>query len=416
MHIVAVLQPKLKSMKLFQSTHVLPSNQRFYVITQWAYLIGFCGHILAYLWFKQMGTVEMARLNLFFSIPTFALCFLLNRNGKHNVAFAFAFLELWLHQVLSTYYLGWDLGAHFWLIYLCGLAFFNPAWKNYLQILLMLFVLASYVFMFHWFENGIYDVDVNELKSNSLVNALVCMIIISLLINYYSRAATKAELLLKAEKEKTTQMLDRVESLFGQQVSFEIAQELITGDVDFGSKHYEVSILFMDIRDFTVFADSHEPMQVAAFQNTVFSEIIDIVRTHKGVVLQILGDGIMAVFGAPVAYSDHADRAVKAGQQIVERISELGKNGKIPAIKVGIGIHSGRVIAGNVGNASRNFYSLTGKNVIIAARIEQLNKVHDSQLLISSSTYGALDHKPAAQDLGPTSLKGIGEEIRIYKL
>ncbi|MEM7549302.1 MAG: adenylate/guanylate cyclase domain-containing protein [Bacteroidota bacterium] len=403
-------------MKLFQSPHVLPSNQRFYVITQWAYLIGFCGHIMAYFSFEQMGIVEMVGVNLYYSIPTFVLCFLLNRKGKHNAAFAFAFLELWLHQVLSTYYMGWDIGAHFWLIYLCGLAFFNPAWKNRTQIVLMLVVVSSYVFMFHWYQNGVYEIDINMLKSNSLVNALVCMIIISLLINYYSRAATKAEFLLKEEKEKTAQMLDRVESLFGQQVSFEIAQELISGEVDFGSKHFKVSILFMDIRDFTVFADSHEPMQVASFQNTVFSEIIDIVRENKGVALQILGDGIMAVFGAPVAYTDHAGRAVKAGQQIVERASLLGKSGKIPTIKVGIGIHSGRVIAGNVGNTSRNFYSLTGKNVIIAARIEQLNKIHDSQLLISSSTYTVLDPKPEAQDLGPTSLKGIGEEIRIYKL
>ena len=100
----------------------------------------------------------------------------------------------------------------------------------------------------------------------------------------------------------------------------------------------------------------------------------------------------------------------------MERASKLGTDGKIPPIKVGIGIHSGRVIAGNVGNASRNFYSLTGKNVIIAARIEQLNKVHNSQFLVSSATYMTLDDRPEAQDLGPTSLKGIEKEIRIYRL
>ncbi|MDW3192988.1 MAG: adenylate/guanylate cyclase domain-containing protein [Cytophagales bacterium] len=403
-------------MRLFQSPHVRPSNHRFYIITQWAYLIGFCGHIMAYFMFEQMGIIEMVRVNMFFSIPTFLIAFLLNRKGHHNTAFALAFMELWLHQILSTYYGGWDIGAHFWLIYLCGLVFFNPAWKNHVQITLMLFVLASYVLMFYWFKNGIYNLEANLLESNSLSSALICMIIISLLINYYSRAANKAELLLTKEKDKTTQMLDRVESLFGQQVSSEIARELISGAVDFGSKHYEVSILFMDIRDFTVFADSNDPSQVASFQNTVFSEIIDIVRENEGVVLQILGDGIMAVFGAPNVYRDHASKAVNSGLQIVQRTSELGRSGKIPKIRVGIGIHSGQVIAGNVGNASRNFYSLTGKNVIIAARIEQLNKVHQSQLLISSATYEALDAKPEAHDLGLTSLKGIGDEIRIYKL
>ena len=403
-------------MKLFRSPHVLPSNQRFYVITQWAYLVGVGGHIMAYLSFGQMGVVEMVRVNLFFSIPIFVLCLFLNSRGRHNTAFALAFLELWLHQVLATYYLGWDFGAHFWLIYLCGLAFFNPYWKSHVQVGLMLFVLSSYLFLFLWLENGVYQVGADVLRANSLTSALVCMVIISLLINYYSRAATKAELRLQEEKEKTAQMLDRVESLFGQQVSTEIAQELISGEGDFGSKHYDVSVLFMDIREFTVFADSHEPSQVASFQNTVFSKVIDIVKRHNGVVLQILGDGVMAVFGAPVAYSDHASKAVKAGLDIVGTVSKLGKDGEIPPIKVGIGIHSGRVIAGNVGNASRNFYSLTGKNVIIAARLEQLNKVHGSQLLISSSTYTALDWKTNTQDLGLTSLKGIEKEMRIYRL
>jgi class 3 adenylate cyclase len=222
---------------------------------------------------------------------------------------------------------------------------------------------------------------------------------------------------LEEEQLKTQKMLEKIETLFGQQVSKEIARELVTFEGEVDSKLFEVTIMFLDIRDFTVFADSRAPEEVATFQNVVFSELIDIVRKYKGITNQILGDGIMAVFGAPVTTTEHAANAVAAGYDILEKIKDLAEEGKIPPIRVGIGLNSGNVIAGNIGNASRKQYSLTGSTVIIAARIEQLNKVYKSQFLVSAGVIKELETgKDTITELGQVELKGIGQAVGIYQL
>jgi class 3 adenylate cyclase len=102
---------------------------------------------------------------------------------------------------------------------------------------------------------------------------------------------------------------------------------------------------------------------------------------------------------------------------MVERVEELGKEGSIPPVRVGIGINSGQVIAGNVGNAIRKFYSLTGKNVIIAARVEQLNKEYGSQILISQSVHDAIGGEGRTMGaVGKVALKGIEQPVGIFRL
>jgi len=221
---------------------------------------------------------------------------------------------------------------------------------------------------------------------------------------------------LEEAQGKTQKMLEKIETLFGQQVSQEVAKELVTGEGETKSKAYEVTVMFLDIRDFTAFADSKAPEEVASFQNIVFSELLNIVREHKGITNQILGDGIMAVFGAPVVSDEHTINAVAAGKAILAKINELAEEKKIPPIRLGIGLHSGNVIAGNIGNAFRKQYSLTGSTVIIASRIEQLNKVYKSQFLVSETVYEKLDPNDPITELGAVELKGIERPIGIYQL
>jgi class 3 adenylate cyclase/putative methionine-R-sulfoxide reductase with GAF domain len=222
---------------------------------------------------------------------------------------------------------------------------------------------------------------------------------------------------LGEEQNKTQKMLEKIETLFGQQVSEVIVQELVAIEGEINSKLYTVTIMFLDIRDFTVFADSKTPKEVASFQNVVFGELIDIVRKNKGITNQILGDGIMAVFGAPVTTTDHAINAVTAGYAILDKIKELADKGKIPRIRIGIGLNSGKVIAGNIGNARRKQYSLTGSAVIIASRIEQLNKVYKSQFLVSEKVYKEIRNSGyPITELGDVELKGIEEAVGIYQL
>ena len=222
---------------------------------------------------------------------------------------------------------------------------------------------------------------------------------------------------LELEQSNTYKMLEKIETLFGQQVSKEVANELVSTEEDVRSKAYEVTVMFLDIRDFTLFADSRAPEEVASFQNEVFGELIKIVRKQKGIVNQILGDGIMAVFGAPVTSKSHSTRAVQAGYDILKKVKQLADLEKIPPIRLGIGLHRGRVIAGNIGNAFRRQYSLTGSTVIVAARIEQLTKKFESQFLVSESVRQHMpsDQSPVA-DLGQVCLKGIEKPVQIYQL
>jgi class 3 adenylate cyclase len=337
-----------------------------------------------------------------------------------------------------VYFFGWSVGFQFWLIYLAALCFFNPNWKRMIQLSLLGLISASYVGLFFLFPEEPYALDPGTAQNMYLGNAVSIIALISLLINYYSTSIYNEEQKLMEEKkiteeqnrqlleqhdtlvlerDKTDKLVNKIRSLFGQQVSQEVAEEMIESESEIDSKITEVTIMFLDIRDFTRFADSRDPADVARFQNIVFSELINIVREHQGIVSQILGDGIMAIFGAPVAIKDHLNSAVNAGYTMIQRIQELGDSGKIPSIRVGIGLNTGTVMAGNVGNELRKFYSLTGSNVIIAARIEQMNKKFNSQFLVSGSVYQGMEEPEHPVDsLGEYELKGIEKKIPIYKL
>lgn len=417
---------------------VTDENRKFYNITQGAYVFGLCSHATGTFGFWLLGMPEMVLFNVVVSLPSFVFAIVVNRLGRHSLAFGFAFFELLVHQVVGVYYTGWDFGLQYWLIFLAVLCFFNPKWNRQFQFLLLIVVSSAFVGSFIFFSEGVYDLEPAVLEFGAVSSGVFVIAVLSLLVSYYSRSTHRAERKLQEEKarteqqneqliqqhdtlvieqDKTYKLLNKIQALFGQQVSEEVAQELIQSESEVDSKVYDVTIMFLDIRDFSVFADSREPSEVAQFQNIVFGELIEIVRVHHGIVLQILGDGIMAVFGAPVLDKKHRENAVKAGYQMIETVQALGEGGRIPPVRIGIGLNSGTVIAGNVGNEARRFYSLTGKNVIIAARVEQLNKKYDSQMLITESVFnGSRRDDQSVEDLGEVQLKGIEKSVGVYRL
>ena len=127
-------------------------------------------------------------------------------------------------------------------------------------------------------------------------------------------------------------------------------------------------------RDFSNFCEGKTPEQINKYQNEVLSFMIDIVKKNRGIVNQILGDGFMATFGAPVEDEKHTVNAVKAANEIIRQLNFNNEEGKIEKTKIGIGIHCGEVVTGNVGTEDRKQYSVTGNTGILAARLEQLNK------------------------------------------
>jgi len=206
-----------------------------------------------------------------------------------------------------------------------------------------------------------------------------------------------------------------IEGLFGQQVSPQVV-EALTKDQNLSQKSI-VSILFLDIRNFTSFSELMDPLEVNDFQNDFFCPLIEIVNKHNGIINQIMGDGFMAIFGAPVKDQNHVNKAVWTGLEILEKIDKLIDQATIPPTKVGIGVHTGEVVTGNIGNEIRKQYSVSGTTVIIAARIEQLNKELNTSFLVSKEVYEVVkDQDCSFSRFEEIHLKGIEKPIEVYQV
>lgn len=209
----------------------------------------------------------------------------------------------------------------------------------------------------------------------------------------------------------------RVVAAFGQQVSPEIVDDLLKGGGRMESRRVFVCVLFMDIRDFTRTVEKKTPQDIVAYQNAVFGAAVEVVNRHHGVINQFLGDGLMATFGAPVATGRECADALAAAKDLLERIRVLGEEGKVPETRVGIGLHAGEAVVGNIGSEARQQYSVSGNVVILAARIEQLNKAYGSHLLASKEVLRhAGEEPPSAGALGPVTVKGRDEPVELYRL
>jgi adenylate cyclase len=145
--------------------------------------------------------------------------------------------------------------------------------------------------------------------------------------------------------------------------------------------------------------------------------MVESVNRHHGIVNKFLGDGFMAVFGAPLSDGRDSHNAVAASREIVARVAEENARGELPPTRIGIGLHAGQAVTGNVGSTRRKEYTIIDDTVNLASRIEQLNKEHGSQILVSETVYGALgDEAGEAVALGPISVRGLEEPVAVYRL
>jgi len=210
-----------------------------------------------------------------------------------------------------------------------------------------------------------------------------------------------------------------IRETFGKYVSPEVRDEILAGRASLAGGAREVTILFADLRDFTPWVGSSPPAEVVADLNAYFTEMDAAIRAHGGLVLQYIGDEIEAVFGAPVADPGHAESAVLAALEMRARLDAwnaarlaVGKT----ALRHGIGIHTGTVIAGNIGSSKRLSYALVGDAVNLTSRIQALNKDFGTHTLVSSATRARLK---AAFDLKPlpaVRVKGRAAEVEVYSL
>jgi adenylate cyclase len=208
----------------------------------------------------------------------------------------------------------------------------------------------------------------------------------------------------------------QIVQMFGQHVSPAVVDQLLANPADQHSQLREVCILVLDIRNFTGFSEAAAPDDTVALLNRLWGFSVDIVNRHQGIVNKFLGDGFMAVFGAPLSIGNSCQSALNSAREILAEVERASDAGEIPMIRVGIGIHAGEALVGNIGSLERREYTVIGDVVNVAFRIEQLNKEFGSKLLISEQVQQATG--AAAPTEAPASLQVRGRQtaVQVYKL
>lgn len=281
-------------------------------------------------------------------------------------------------------------------------------------------------------QKRIADLNVNEvekekerqIKFRNIFVFAALLILMSTLITFYFYRTKKREHKkltithsdLKKTKDKLVNAEQKIVTLLKQQLSGDIAQELLLHSSNEMGGRCFVCIMFLDIRDFTSMAEKLSPEELIAYQNEVFGFMIDAVQEYNGNINQLLGDGFMATFGAPVSHGNDCQNAFLAAKKILAELKVRCEASIVPKTKIGIGLHAGYVVTGNVGNESRKQYSVTGNPVIIASRVEQLNKEYKTQLIITEEVYKHLEDQPIPRESYlEVNVKGRTEPIKILK-
>jgi adenylate cyclase len=204
---------------------------------------------------------------------------------------------------------------------------------------------------------------------------------------------------------------EQIRETFGAYVDPEIAAHILEEGPDLGGEAVEATILFVDIRDFTSWAERVSAADVVETLNRLFERIVPVVHAHGGHVDKFVGDGLMAVFGAPRRQDDHADQAFAAARAIAKLVAEEFE----PELRVGIGLNSGTVVAGNVGGAGRLDYSVIGDPVNVAARVEAATLETGDTILLTAETKDRLKNPEVAMAERPmVPLKGKLAPVALF--
>ena len=199
-------------MKALMSENVKPENYRFYKITQIAYLIGLLGHLILGFVFLWLKVPEMMWFNFVFSVPVFLIALIINRRGRHGLAFSLGFTEILFHQIGAVYFIGWASGMQYWLVYLAGLTFFNTYWGKKARIGLITIISLTYIILYLFFRFPQVYVLSESLYDFFYLNSVVSTILsLALLINYYVHAVNKAENNLKTANRQLSEKNVQIE-------------------------------------------------------------------------------------------------------------------------------------------------------------------------------------------------------------
>ncbi len=212
---------------------------------------------------------------------------------------------------------------------------------------------------------------------------------------------------------------DRDKAMFGKYLTASVMDHVRAGRVQPGGELKPVTILFSDIRSFTTISENMDAKELVALLNEYFTEMVGIVMEENGVVDKYIGDAIMAVFGAPVGKDDDPVRAVRAAVRMRVALAKLNisleKRG-MQQLRTGIGVHTGVVVAGNLGSEKRMEYTVIGDAVNLASRLESATKELHVNILISEDTYELVKDSIDTRQVKEIHVKGRGKPVMTYEV
>jgi adenylate cyclase len=203
---------------------------------------------------------------------------------------------------------------------------------------------------------------------------------------------------------------ERLREAFGTYLDEQVAEHLISEDFAPGGEELEVSLVFVDVRDFTTAAAEGSAPEIVARLNELFECIVPIVARHRGHIDQFIGDAVLAVFGAPERIPQHADRAVQCAVELARTINSRRPGG----FEVGIGVNTGRVVAGSIGGAGRLSFSVIGDAVNLASRVESATRETGDPVLITGDTRALLSETVEVESRGEREVRGYDRPVELF--
>ena len=212
---------------------------------------------------------------------------------------------------------------------------------------------------------------------------------------------------------------DFIRDTFGRYVTQEVVKKLMdsSGGLELGGESRELSILMSDLRGFTALTTEMDPQRVIIFLNRYLGKMIEILMDHRGVIDEIIGDGLLAFFGAPEPMADHPEQAVVCALRMQAAMAEINAANEVdgfPHLEMGIAVNTGDVVVGNIGSERRTKYGIVGAQVNFTGRMESYSV--GGQVLISPSTFDRLSHLVEVRDILQVGMKGVPDQVKLYDI
>ena len=211
----------------------------------------------------------------------------------------------------------------------------------------------------------------------------------------------------------------RIRSTMSRYMSKEVADQLLSaGELELGGKEQKVTVMFSDIRSFTSIAEALGPRETVSLLNAYFTEMVDVIFQHGGILDKYMGDGIMALFGAPLVGPRDADQALAAADDMMRRLAALNERRVAAgqqALDIGIGFSTGPTVVGNIGSVKRLDYTVIGDNVNLASRLEGATKQYGAKIVLSETTVRELQSPATLRELDLIRVRGKDRPVAVYE-